>query len=280
MTGGKVLKTHKVIIIRYSVYFAKTKSFILARRNTTEQYKAKLFDEKRLNMHEFLFLNVTMPSLVHQIHGKMDESVTVMVITSEDLPDKYMKRLNTLASEYSWFKVVLASQESNISKVIDEAIHFEERTLVATIRLDDDDALSASFLRTIDSYLIEENADKCLTLARGVNANFNSQTLQYSCFHEILYSKVSVGLTYIRWFDPEDDSPFVSIYGLGNHVKVNEVKRLIVDKKEISFLRTHHELSDTAGANANAHVKIFNTDPTVFFESVFSLNPSLCERGC
>lgn len=274
-----MLKTHKVIIIRYSVYFAKTKSFILARRNTTEQYKAKLFDEKRLSMHEFLFLNVTMPSLIRQIHGKMDESVTVMVITSEDLPEKYMNRLNVLASEYSWFKVVLASQESNISKVIDEAIHFEEKTLVATIRLDDDDALSAHFLTTVDRYLTEENADKCLTLARGINANFNSQTLQYSGFNEILYPKIAIGLTYIRWFDPEDDSPFVSIYGLGNHVKVNEVKRLIVDKNEISFLRTHHELSDTAGANTNAHVTIFDTDPAVFFEPVFSLNSSLCERG-
>lgn len=276
-----MLRTHKVIIIRYSVYFAKTKSFILARRNTTEQYKEKLFDEKRLNMHEFLFLNVTMPSLVRQIHGKKEESVTVMLITSEDLPDKYLSRLYTLASEYSWLKVVLATHDSNISKVIDEAIHFEEKTLVATIRLDDDDALSANFLATVDRYLIEENADKCLTLARGINANFNSQTLQYSGFQEILYPKVAIGLTYIRWFDPQDDTPFVSIYGLGNHVKVNEVKKLIVDKNEISFLRTYHDLSDTAGvdANANVRVSIPNIDPTIFFEAMFSLNPSLCFRG-
>lgn len=267
---------HNLFVIRYSVLYAGSKAFNIARDNDIDTYRKKLFDENRLDIHEFLFFNVTLPSIKKQIELQGADKNTLMVITSESLPQKYLNSLLVEQQKHSWFKVVVASEDGNLASSIMGAINFKQKTLVSTIRIDDDDTLSLDFLPKLEKYAVEENIDKCVTFSRGAYLRFDTDKKRYVQYQDAVYPMVSAGLLYIDVYDPANVRSFKTIYSLGNHCKVDSKKTLINDNESCVFLRTHYELSDTGGTRMSKDKSMnFDLDSVTFFSKNFALCPTL-----
>lgn len=266
---------HKLVIIRYSILIAKPISFKLGRENSYESYRDALFDDKRLDVHEYLFLNVTFPSLAKQIEETGQTDITVVVVTSDQLPQRYLNTLEGIERHYSWFRVLKISASESISKKVKATLNFSKPTLVASIRLDDDDALSANFLEQLDKYFLLENADKCISFARGVNCLFCTDTMQYKRMFESLQPKIALGLTYICVYQPETPNEFRIVYDLGNHTKIDQVKTLIVDTEYLTFLRTSHQESDTQGAGFLRKNNLTTSTFPDYLDKMFSVDAKL-----
>lgn len=266
---------HKVIIVRYSVLLSKPTSFIIGRELDYGRYKEALFASKRLEIHEFLFLNVTLASLLEQLESGHKKNTTVFVLTSDQLPSKYLQTLEYLETKYSWFKLLKITGNEGISKKVKTNLNFAATTLVATIRLDDDDALSMDFLDKIDDYLIDTNNDTCISFSKGLSSKFCTQTLKYVATVETVTPKIALGLTYIDTYEPTSKQNFKTIFDLGNHNKIDQIKPLIINSDQVSFLRTLHQESDTKGQELSIGRRIENAEIADYIDDLFSIDSGL-----
>ncbi len=237
------MKKHVFVMIRYSVLTESKESWVIGRDATTEEYKKKLFANDRLALHQKLFFNVTLPSL-----RKMNaERTTVLVFTSDELPDPYLSDLMKETSGDKNIKVlklprdcrVIGKMENQLNK---ELQGFNEDVLYASVRLDDDDALSGKFFKALSKYLTKDFVGHVVSFP-GVAGMYDND--EYSDFYAIHQSKIAMGLTLINYVKKgEKATKPISIYGLGNHVKVDEKAPLILDESSVMYLRTVHGQSD------------------------------------
>lgn len=225
-----------------------SRGFNIRRYNDFESYKRLLFSPERLDIHEFLFLNLTMPSLVKQLETEQ-KNTTVFVVTSDELPSRYLKTLEDLGARFRWFKLLKISDLESMSDAIRANLNFSRPTLIASIRLDDDDALAVNFLEGVDKYLVQDYLDKCISFPRGISCFFSKEMKKITGMKHFSQSKIALGLTYISLFDPAEPNAFINIYDLGNHRLIDEVRPLVIDRSNLSFIRTCHIDSDTGGSS-------------------------------
>lgn len=245
----KKLKKHTFFMIRYSLLNPVQSFWKISRDIKFEEYKQRLFDPERLKLHEQLFANVTLPSIVNMSPNPNDFSL--LVFTSEDLPKEHLEKLNGLLSPYSWAKAIqlpsnLPSEKAIHNHFRQELERFNETVLYSTVRIDDDDAIAPYFCNELERYLTPVLSGYCVSFPKGYAGIYESG--QFESFHPFYEPKIGLGLAYINTFDPGSPSNEANnIYDFGGHPKVDQHRPVILDAKKPMYIRSIHSAGDSYG---------------------------------
>ena len=106
---------------------------------------AQLYDETRMARRFFLFENLTLPSLINQT----DRDFRTVIMSSTVMPDRFKERLSTLAARLPGAVVEFSQHQRGdlaFQKFMVEAAGHKGRDTSVHFRLDDDDALSITYI--------------------------------------------------------------------------------------------------------------------------------------
>ncbi|MGO3862318.1 MAG: glycosyltransferase [Halomonas sp.] len=241
------MKQHIFILIRYSILTQSRGAWVIGRDKEFEDYKAHLFDSQRLAIHEKLFKEVTVPSL-----SKMKKSdTTVIVFTSDELPEPFLSNLHDIAKNAGNIKVfglsrdqpAIARMHQQLSK---ELKVFAEDVCYATVRLDDDDALADNYYQELSKYLSPAFVGHSISFAQGYAGLYDGSV--YTKFYPMNLPKCALGLAHIHLYNKgKRISKTPSIYALGAHTRIDEKAPLILSSEQSMYIRTIHKGSDMYG---------------------------------
>lgn len=255
------MRKHKFIIIRYSLLTTKGKSWNISRNHELEEYKRILFSPSRLSTHERLFQQVTFPSLVSQ--NPNEDEVTLLVLTSDELPQPYKNNLYKMLKPYPWAKVLTFPCDDSVGDslylyLVKELDRFDEKVCYSTTRLDDDDALAPNFNKMLDLYLHPHFSGFCISFPSGYTGIYSKEKNSFESFYYRYVPMIALGLSYINTYDPKTrafEYEESNVYELKNHTKVDRKRPTILDGRNRTFLRTIHSESDTYGSKQVAKTK-------------------------
>lgn len=106
---------------------------------------ARLYDESRMARRFFLFEQLTLPSLMAQT----DKDFRTVILSSDVMPDRFKERLTAVAARLPGSVVDFSPHRRSdraFQKYIVEAAGFRARESSVHFRLDDDDALAATYI--------------------------------------------------------------------------------------------------------------------------------------
>ena len=106
---------------------------------------ARLYDETRMARRFFLFENLTLPSLMAQT----DKDFTTVIMSSDVMPDRFKERLRAAASHLPGAVVEFSPHRRGdyaFGRFMAEAAGYKLRGQSVHFRLDDDDALAATYV--------------------------------------------------------------------------------------------------------------------------------------
>jgi hypothetical protein len=242
------------IAIRYSVIYHGGRYWRLGRRNDPDTYRRKLFDPERLALRRFLFEHLTLPSLDYQnLNPQVDR---VQVLTATSLPDPEKAFLEALAAERDWMEIVYADEDAEEDPSQTALTDFIRRTGLASgrcisVRLDDDDAIAPGFRNALCELARDHTGDVAISLAKGVLLPFDEHRRVFGDLYEYNWPFGSVGLAHASRFDLSGPSATLprAILDFGNHRKVAEQVPVLVDLRNISFIRTVYPSQDMAASD-------------------------------
>lgn len=273
------MNRHLFIIMRYSVLLKKSGFWSIGKNRDFESYKEKLFDPKRLDLHEKLFKHVALKSILGQTTPIDDNHFSLVVLTSDELPRENRNYLHEVLQPYPWASICQLSSGDSIEEYLRKnVIRFEETTCYATLRLDDDDALSREFIENITPYITPEYAGYCISFGLGYQGFFDTDQSRFVMFRERHFPKIAAGLTMINVFDANrmaSEHKSATIYGAGNHQQVDRRYPTILDSRVHAFMRTEHEEQDTHYSEKNIADKYSNRVPADVIRQAFSVDESL-----
>ncbi|MGM8849349.1 glycosyltransferase [Salinicola halophyticus] len=239
------MEKHIYFIIRYSAYTKARGAWQIGKNVTAAEYKASLFSESRLNLHQELFFGVTLPTL-KAIAATV--SATALVFISDELPSVYKDALLKASEKFSWLKIVRARSDKGLVSQIDKAVEskikeFADDVCYATVRLDDDDALAPDFGIELNKYLKPEFSGMGVTFSKGVFAIYDQGV--YSAFYHYKKMNNAQGLAFVgtRSQSLQRNIP-MTVFGTGNHTSIDERFPTVNDSSKIMFLRSEHDGSD------------------------------------
>lgn len=240
------MQKHIIIGIRYSVLSKNLKgSWNLSKNDSFEEYKKNIFDQTRLKQREKVFEKITLPSLIN-LNFLMPNHINfkVHILTSEELPEENIGFLNEISQKNDFIEIKKLSVEktdlsSDFHTFLSQEVKLGE--MYASVRLDDDDALSAEWLESILNYLEPVYCDSVVSMCGGYALSIDTD-LQLKKMIEWKWRFASAGLTFISKRKAIDN---VSIYNCGSHTNTDSLYRTISDIKGRSFLRTYNLLNDS-----------------------------------
>ena len=193
------------IITRFSIYDYNCKSFKITRETTNDDYKSKLFDNKRLDLKFYIFEKMTIPSIVNQTN----QDFIWFIYSSKYLPENYKQKLLNLTKNYSKIKVFFIESFSDFYRppIIAEKFF--------TLRLDDDDSLRLDFIDSVNKYNFDEHENCIISHINGIKFAYYDDKITYG--GEISYKKIALGLCAIG----------MNIYKCGNHNSIDSKYKVI-----------------------------------------------------
>jgi hypothetical protein len=257
-------RKHVFIAIRYSVIQMMGKSWV-ASRTSPELYVEKILSDKRLNMREIIFDKITYRSLVDLHFDEKKVKVTVIIMISDLLPkfriDSINEIINSRCSNINYIVKSIRSDSTNVSREYDfnnidaaikETIKSQvnnlSNTVISTVRLDDDDGLSANFIEKLYSHMNEDLSGYALSFPYGFEGYYDDSNDIITELKHSYFPKNSVGLAYINSIDKNlnfKESKKVHIYNLGNHTKIDESTPCILDSSEAMYFKSINKTNDT-----------------------------------
>ena len=211
-----------LIITRFSILISQDICFRQNRYADLEQKKKDLFAESRMKERFWLFENVCLKSLANQT----DTNFIHLVFTSKHLPDIYKQQLEQLRERFS-FNIYYI--DTNIYEMVNliKSQFYKDNKLIATARLDDDDALNKDFVKIIISkYYNESNDESFVSFPHGVIFSYkNPNKLHMAPFE---FKNIALGQTYF--------SRKLTVFEWGHHHKVDELKSVIYDNTPKMYL--------------------------------------------
>lgn len=190
----------------------------------------ELYSEERLNKRFELFESICLPSLYSQ-----NETITIVVMVSKGFPNKFLSRLHN----YKNVHVVILNENDDFTdnRIVLKDLIDNNSKLIATVKLDDDDALHPSFSSKIQEYM-DKSSTKQFTLVsfpHGCQYVYSSKKCK-----ECNIKLIACGLTLI--------SPSTSKYNVYNDYYAkgtaklnNKIQfRIIFDNTSLMYLIADH----------------------------------------
>lgn len=235
---------HVVITIRYSILTQQGASAWNIGRDNFDKYKENLLSEERLARRLDIFKKITLPSLLAlNINKPNDIALTVHLLTSEDLPGTSHVALTSLIAEHDFIKIhFYSSQNASLSAAFQSyGYSLPDNTLIANVRLDDDDALASDFLQILHPFICDNFDGFVISPSKGYAARLGLENTIHQ-IKEYKWRMGAAGQTIIQ--KKLVNNKLISIFNCGNHVRVDEKFLTVLESRNNLFIRTFHGDND------------------------------------
>ena len=211
------------IITRFSICDYEKKSFVDTRNLTELEYKEKIFNSDRLDYKFKSFELVTIPSVLNQTN----QNYIWYIYSSIYLPEIYKERLLELTNPHENIICLFIETFKEFNKISYIKSKF------CTVRLDDDDGLSKTFIQDLNKY---ENEKKktIISFTSGTAFTIDNEKIVYG--NKIKSKNNAQGLCAIGY----------NIYDCGNHTKVHTKYKVIYNDKPNMYILNCSIFCDTA----------------------------------
>jgi hypothetical protein len=205
---------HNYIVTRFSIY---DKDLKLSRLQYRPKYKEFFFSNKRLDFKFFVFEKITLNHVVKQTN----QNFTWLIYTSNELPDKYKKKLINMTKKYPQIKINYVNSFSEFSSNL--KLFFKNKENYFSIRLDDDDGLRLNFLQNLQKYKSHKNC--IISTPRGIQFTIGKN-------NKIILGKekniklIALGLA----------ANNMDLYNCGDHTKLDKKFKVIYDNMPKAYL--------------------------------------------
>lgn len=273
-------KKRILILMRYSILSIDAARSWKVGQKSINEYREKLFNPERLDLHENLFFNLTFQSILESSKLLHTDLTFIMFISSE-LPEKYKNKLYTLSSSHNFFIIKeLDPSDKTLPSIDKEVVRIlegitDEDVIYATVRLDDDDAIHPSFLESLDNFLVPAYIGSGISFSCGYSGMFNGQ--KFYSFHEMNAINNAQGQALIskRSSNGKIDGS-VSVYSIKvSHSRMHWAVPVIVDGRSPMYIRTVHEHGDFY---SEEYKKKMSSSECISKEEImnnFQINPNL-----
>ncbi|MFI3242527.1 MAG: glycosyltransferase [Alphaproteobacteria bacterium] len=183
--------------------------------------KINVFDKNYLDYRFDIFVNVTLKSLSNQTN----KDFNIVLLHSENLPDEYKKRFSKLEKEHCFLHCLYLKDGTSVEVASKQAISLygdENKNIIVTFRIDNDDAISCDFIKSLKKY----TKDKYLNCAITMPIVTYAQRVEHGKYllRTKNYPSNAVGLAYVSSY-----KNVKSIMDLGHHAKVRKNHKTIKD---------------------------------------------------
>ena len=237
------------IMIRFSIKMNRKKGF---------NHPIVNWDHNRLNYRFSLFENICLPSLTSQKYRK---NYQVIIMISKDLPSKFQKRLKRLINQYKYIHIFIVDGIKWSSGDFLKRYCPENTRIIATTRLDDDDALSPYFTKYVAKHINNNKInDYILSFPYGnyLNIDKQSKKIGYMINSGRL---IACGLTRIRCYELSG-----TVYS-GNHKQLEKNgHKVIYDNTRDMYFVTNHDYNDSKRS-----YKMINLEPNKCIDVKFKM---------
>ncbi|MBA1193706.1 hypothetical protein G7007_12670 [Pseudomonas entomophila] len=265
------MKKHILIAIRYSIV-QKNSSAWRATNSNFEDYVAKVLKDERLNIRENTFEKITLRSLFDQERVDPDVSYSVLIMVADMLPAQRIANLQKLvkasARSQASFDIVKIESGTGLDfdyRNINDAIKatLQKRmegamsTLVATVRLDDDDGVSNNFISKLSTHMRPGLAGYAVSFAHGIEGYWEDSGNYVKDLKHSYFPKCAQALAYLNEYDAQGgmrENKTIHVYNLGNHMKIDERFPTIVDATAPMYFRTLSTTNDSVGSPYHKHM--------------------------
>lgn len=275
------MKKKLFFIIRFSVINnSKSGSRSALSSKDIFEYKDKLMDVERLKNRLDIFRNITLRSLMQQECSDVDKHLVVLV--SDQLPSAIQKemygmledlnRAGTWCSKMiyvaSGLKSVISGvvPEKNINAAIEKYLHENaQESCFATIRLDDDDAISKNYSNLIAEKVLPDYSGQIITFPYGFQAVYDKEKKEYFDCRYLHYSKIALGLAHVNVMTNGNfQDSRKHVYALGNHTSLDVENSIISDSREKVFIRTITGINDSGSVPFHKYLpEVYSDDPSL-----------------
>lgn len=200
------------------------------------RYKQYLYDPVRLDFRDYIFTHLTAPALASAAEG---HNVVHFVTYSESLPEKYQTSLERTARRFPVLKLLKLPEGASGAAEIDAYIKANISGVYGRYRLDDDDVLAKQYFTAMARFVNERFVGTAVSLPLGIEAVMDSG--KYFNFREAHVPMNSMGLMYVCQVG-EDEKLIAPL--AGPHDKSDRYAPVILDSRQVGYLRTNHEGQD------------------------------------
>lgn len=218
-----------------------------------EEYKAYLFSDERLTARLALFRRMTAESMAHQL--PCDADLYFVVLTSEDLPAEHRATLDDVMRDVEARSDVTCTvlevptggeHKPHTDAFIDEKVTGGPDRRFATVRLDDDDALAASYCRRLSAHLDQGLCGYPISFAYGYEGVVDQDGPVMNVRHWN-QPKSSAGLAFTNAWTSTGGyaDPRRHVYMLGRHLKVDVADAVVLDTRAPGYFKTVNQHGDS-----------------------------------
>ena len=235
--------------------------------DSIEDREAYLFDPERLTLRFRHFETLTLPSIA----GQRDKRFTLLVVTGERLPRPWRERLNDICATVPQVKVVTAQPQRHRTAmqdaIQDELGETPEPSL--QFRLDDDDAVDASFIRSIrrtarlSVKLSKDWRNLAIEYSNGYSVMLTPEGLRAKKIQAQFYS---CGLAVM--FRPGDSKTVMNF----PHHKLHHQMPTLINPLPEMYLRAVHADNDSGAGRSVDGLQPLDEAQRVFFKERFNVD--------
>ncbi|WP_024817115.1 glycosyltransferase [Arthrobacter sp. 31Y] len=233
---------------RFSVHSPNSGAWVASNgsKMTEAEYLEHLFSDERMEPRADIFFNYTLPMLAYAAKAS-DVLFRHVVSYSDSLPRRYQDQMEAAAAQFPFVlldKVPAGGGGLNTAKAA-RALMLEAGlpidTVFGSMRLDDDDILSADYFDQMAQYLTEAHVGYVVTLARGVTALYENGEFFYA--RDAVYPLHSKGhLSICRY---NRDGSLSAPVGT-SHNRSDRANPVILDSRKFSHIWVRSVNQDTA----------------------------------
>ena len=209
---------------RFSVYDYKFKGFVDKVNLDEIEYKNRLFSEDRLNYKFKSFEMVTLHSIVNQTN----QNFIWYIYASTYMPEKYKTRLNDLIKHH---KNIICIYVENLKELYHKKDFTDEK--YCTMRIDDDDGLSPTFLENLYNNYRDEENNTVISYVNGRKFTIDNDKIIYG--NTLKYKKIALGLCVIG----------NNIYNCGCHSYLDKEYNVVYNETPEMYMLNCSEFCDT-----------------------------------
>lgn len=232
--------------IRFSIFTNGVKAY------SDPAYRERLLDSQRLKYRLRIFKGIVLPCL-NQLRIPEGDEAEVLLFYSDEIGSLLINELQYCSEECALdTTLVPVSATEKFSNLFSDQVHGSLRdepanAVYATVRMDDDDALSPDYLMHLKKYMRPEFDNFVVSFPLGYIGLWSPKKNQWEKLAFYYFPKIALGLARIGvWRSLGSESSRVrNIYQCGNHMRIDQRYPLIMDASFIAYARSIHEQNDS-----------------------------------
>lgn len=231
---------------RFSLYSPNSGAWVASNgsRLSEPEYLDYLYSPQRMDPRCEIFFNITLPMLAIASEGLLFRHI---VSYSAIMPTQYQAQLEEAAARFPFLvldRVDAGADGADVARLardIMRAAGLPATTVFGSMRLDDDDALSADYFEQMAPYVTQAHVGFVVSLGRGVTALYEDGQLYYA--RDAVFPLHSKGHLSVCRFDGSGDlqAPLSA-----PHNWADRFNPVILDSREFSHLWVRSVTQDTA----------------------------------